>query len=222
MNNQYYVQPAFNYGYMEQTDYQAAPLNQSNHIVETERSKAYIRVAEAQEKAQIEVQKKLFIDDAKYWRREMRRMKKEAEYREISIGSNGEINVVLKNSLDERQLSICNFTYPQLYRLFGTDGEDGLYLMEIVLGQKKQKIYLLANKISSGKYVLDKIRAVGGMIHCKKNQDAEKFIQDLMPHLISNELEMWIPSKFGWNKNEGYFFVEEGDFIWKEALKKAN
>lgn len=216
------MQPANANDYLPQTYYPPVPSVPVNPVVETERLKSDIRIAEAQQKAKIEINKKLVLDDERYYRREKRRIQKEAEYREITITPNGEINVEIKNSLNARQLSICNFTFPQLQRLYGTYGEEGLFLLKFEIRQKEQEIYLHANKISSGKYVLDKIRAVGGMIQCKKNQDAENFVRDLITHLIGNELVWWIPSEFGWNKHEGYFFVEEGEFIWKDAMKKAD
>ena len=188
-----------------------------------EQERSNIRINEAAQKASIDVKKQLYLEDERFLRRETRRGIKEAEYKEIIVKADGEIQSITKNSLvPQTPREICNFKNPQLYYLLGSNGETGIYLLEVVLNNKERDIFFMADKMTA-RYVLNKMRCIGCTVYCRKERDAETFVENLLSYLLVSAKEKKIPGHIGWNGNveDGFYFVKEDEQTWRDLVKSA-
>ena len=216
----------YNYGNNPNNQYnQSIPaVNPYAQEYERERLKSEIRINEAAQKANIDLQKKLQNDSQRQYMREQNLEYKDSLYEDVYVDSAGNVCRVTKNSrVDSKPKVVFNFSSPKMTRLVSTEGEDELVELSFDLFGKNVALYLETQKLAQPKYILGKVYAVGGNVCIKKESDAMKMISKLISLLMIDCDCREIPAHYGWNKNKKnrYFFVERGEVIWK-TLKKIS
>ena len=165
----------------------------------------------------VEIQK-VYLDDVK---RELRR----SQYSELLMNQEGGFVAVTRNLLiPSKERAAINLKAPILERCMSYKGKAGIYKLTVTINQMMQELYLNQNKCGKGKYLMEKIEAVGGVVYGKKSQ-AENYLhqfwQYCLMHCVANPI--YYPEKYGWNQTEDgkIVFVKEGEVLWKELLRRA-
>lgn len=168
-------------------------------------------------KLDLEIQK-VYLDDVK---RELRR----SQYSELLMNQEGGFVAVTRNLLiPSKERAAINLQAPILERCMSYGGEAGIYKLTVTINQMPQELYLNQNQCGKGKYLMEKIVAVGGVVYGKKSQ-AENYLhqfwQYCLMHCVANPI--YYPEKYGWNLTENgkIIFVKEGEVLWKELLRRA-
>lgn len=154
------------------------------------------------------------------WRKEQQKMRHEC----VSISENGEIKRTVENAIVKvPECSCVNFQFISLVEMLSTEGDEGLYRLQLRIGQNVKTFVLDAKKMGSPKYFTRKLTEAGATILLDKQRDRENFLVQLWSLLLSLCKErVLVPTCVGWNKVRGKFkFVEEEAMLWEEMKKSA-
>lgn len=183
-------------------------------------------------KAQIDVTKARCLNEIrdeyaqkKEVRSEIRREMRKAQYNKIVIGETGKLILKTENSwIDVPERKIANFKFLGLFPLISSEGENGIFVLNLEIINVEKYVYLDEAKIGKSGYMFKKITAVGGKIFEKSQKEKESILQNFWTSIypICTQ-EIVIPVKHGWvslGKNN-YKFVKEGELVWKDYVKKT-
>lgn len=155
--------------------------------------------------------------------------KKHNIYEAIDVSPDGAIIVQTRNSaIDALPRSIANMARPRLTQYIRMENPaESAYGLQFTVGEAEHSIYLTDNKISSGTYLLKKLRGCGVNIYKHKEAEQKKIAVALITYLISTGIETErIPDDDGWvyipntpGSAEGtYKFYKEEDLTWKTLM----
>lgn len=158
--------------------------------------------------------------------------KKRGIYEEIEVSPDGTILIQTKNSaIDTMPRSITNMAMPKLTRYIRMGNPcEAAYELHVTVGNSERLAYLADNNISSGTYLLRKLKACGVSIYKDKEAEQKKFAVDLIAFLISRGIgEEPIPDDAGWtffpntfgSSEDTYKFYKEEDLTWKQLMNLA-
>lgn len=154
------------------------------------------------------------------WRKEQQKTRHES----IAISKNGEIKRTVENAIVKvPECSCVNFQFISLAEVVSTEGEEGLYRLQLRIGQAVKVLVLDAQKMGSPTYFVRKLTEAGAVILLDRRRDRENFLVQLWSLLLSLCRErILVPTCVGWNKVQGRFrFVEEEVMLWGEMKKSA-
>lgn len=177
------------------------------------------------------IDKEWKLNDAKmalaYRKAELQEWKKErqkARYESVAISENGEIQRTVQNAFVKVPDYNCvNFQFVQLRTVISTEGDEGIYQLQLQIGKAVKVIILDSEKIGNPAYFFRKLIESGGVIFMSKKRERENFLIHLWALLLSLcKAKIIVPAHVGWNIFQGkYKFVEEGDMLWEDLLKLA-
>ena len=155
---------------------------------------------------------------------EWRKEKQKARYESVAISENGEIQRTVHNAIVEVPDYKCvNFQFIQLSTMVSTDGDRGLYQLQIQIGKKLKRIILYEKKMGNPTYFFRKLTEAGSVILITKKRERENLMIHLWSLLLSLcESEYIVPTHVGWVAFQGKFrFVEEEEILWKDLSEQA-
>lgn len=176
-------------------------------------------------KGQVQNQLRIDLDDQKTLRREYRREMRKAEYSEVMIREDGELEVETKSSivsLPKRRAA--NFKFLDLLQLKSVDGDGPVYVMFLKVGEKEGTIYLDGEKVGKGGYLLKKISEAGGRVLMDTQKKKSDFILDFWSAARARDCEeLLIPVSPGWISigEKQYRFVKEAETLWKKIIENT-
>lgn len=194
------------------------------------------RLTEIQVKTQIELEKeaakvkiqndaRLEFEHKKMYLQESRRQIRAASYIAVSIEENGEIQAKIKNLiLDFPSRPIVNFCFDMMVNLKSSEGDGGIYGLQLVIGNTPRQIYMNAQKVGNMEYIMRKIREVGGQIFTNIDKNQKNFVASLWTELLRNCTEtVIVPANRGWIRDgkRHYRYVDGRAILWDEILRKA-
>ncbi len=147
-----------------------------------------------------------------------------ARYEAVTILSDGHVELTVKNSfvpIEKRE--VTNFRIKSICRLQSEKGDDGLIKLDIQIGERSVKLVLANEKVGRSGYLLRKFSEVGMEVRIEKTKDKINFLNSLWNELLNRCREtIIIPTDHGWIKyKDKFIFVEEGEPVWKDLMKKA-
>lgn len=146
-------------------------------------------------------------------------------FQEISIADNGEIIATTKNLFKNAQpRSIVNISSPELERYIRlANRTDTAYRLVGYVGGCEKQIFLDAEKIGTGSYLVRKFAAHGIIFHADKLSQQKMYAQQFVSLLLTYEIEdFYIADNPGWlNQPDGsYVFYKEENILWKTIAKR--
>lgn len=198
------------------------PQVQYPSALDIEYQKSWLRVHEAEAKADINFRKQDELDCRRVVRREQIREYRETLYDEICVDINGNISCVKKNSmftLGSRW--VFNITNPCLTNLISSEGDEGVteFCFRLSDGSTRE-VFFDQKKLSDGKYLLKKLRNVGVEVYINKETKAEQMTCQLMTKLIKTAGTKIEPAHEGWNNVNGEFiYRDKGARTWKQIIQ---
>lgn len=163
----------------------------------------------------------LEFEEKKYLMREFFLEKQKSQYEEVIIQDNGELEVVTRNLLaDAKARRLCNFSNPEMIKLFNEKNDYVVLNLILNMGAKKVRLYFAASEVGNSKYLLKKFSEAGCEIYARNRKIREEYLYKIFMCLLNRCTESQIiPDKYGWNKHlDGTFeFVEPTSLIWKEV-----
>lgn len=145
---------------------------------------------------------------------------RKASYVEVHVGKEGKLEMETKNAvvrLPKRE--VANFRVSKFFALQSSEGEAGIFGLEIVIANRRERIFLSGKDMGKMEYFHKKIIAVGGQIYASTKKERGRVLESLWGELCSFCTEVKIvPTKYGWFRNEEgeYMFAEEGTILWEE------
>lgn len=157
------------------------------------------------------------------YRREMRK----ARYLKLMIREDGELEIQVQNPMIKVPDRRCaNFKFLDILRLESVEGDGPIYVLFLEIEKAEQHIYLTGEKVGKGEYLLKKITEVGGQIFVESHKKKVDFLLDLWTAIcsfLSDQDKVLLSVSPGWitvDKNV-YRFVEGGETLWKDMVRKA-
>lgn len=180
-----------------------------------------LRIQEAKEKAVIDVKKQEYLDETRAVRRERLREYREGLYDDLCI-ENGVVSYVTKNSMfGTTRREVCNLSHPSLARLRSSEDDEGVLKLCFWIGAEEKAVLLQEVKLSNGKYLLARVRSVGGEVYARKESKAEQILGQLLSKLMQKCETEVIPAHEGWNREPDgtFYFVKKGERTWNTVMK---
>lgn len=150
---------------------------------------------------------------------------RKASYVNVYIGTKGELVAETKSALAQfPKREVANFNFAGIAYLQSDKGADGIFWLNIRIGNDEKKIFLKENKVGNLDYFMKKIVAAGGKFLANKEKEREDLLAALWAGLcIRCEKVIIVPEKRGWYRDAmgNYKFAEEGDMLWLDVLEKA-
>lgn len=179
-----------------------------------------IQIANAKQKIQTEAAAERNLQRC-ILREEISELRRGA-FQEISISDTGEIFVVTKNLFkDARPRSIVNLSSPELTRYIRASKQTEIaYLLTGTVNESAESVFLDAQKIDSGTYLLRKLTACGIIFYSDKPEQKRAFAQQLLALLLQFEIpDRFVADTPGWLQlSAGVFtFVEEESLLWNQV-----
>lgn len=194
------------------------------------------RLNELQIKSQIELEKesakiriqndaRLDFEQRKMCLQESRRQIRAASYTVIRIEENGALQATVKNALlDLPSRPIANFDVGVMMNLVSSQGDRGIFGLQLVIGNTPKNVYLNAQKMNKIEYFLGKITSAGGRIFADTEKIRKNIAISLWTELLKRCAEtVIVPANRGWirdGKNH-YRYVEKEAILWDEILRRA-
>lgn len=157
------------------------------------------------------------------YRREMRK----ARHSAVVIREDGELEIRVQNPMVKVPDRRCaNFKFLDILRLESVDGDGPIYVLFLEIKKAEQHIYLTGEKVGKGEYLLKKITEVGGQIFVESHKKKVDFLLDFWTAIcsfLSDQDKVLLSVSPGWitvDKNV-YRFVEGGETLWKDMVRKA-
>ncbi len=157
------------------------------------------------------------------YRREMRK----ARYLKLMIREDGELEIQVQNPMIKVPDRRCaNFKFLDILRLESVEGDGPIYVLFLEIEKAEQHIYLTGEKVGKGEYLLKKITEVGGQIFVESHKKKVDFLLDFWTAIcsfLSDQDKVLLSVSPGWitvDKNV-YRFVEGGETLWKDMVRKA-
>ena len=157
------------------------------------------------------------------YRREMRK----ARYLKLMIREDGELEIQVQNPMIKVPDRRCaNFKFLDILRLESVEGDGPIYVLFLEIEKAEQHIYLTGEKVGKGEYLLKKITEVGGQIFVESHKKKVDFLLDFWTAIcsfLSDQDKVLRSVSPGWitvDKNV-YRFVEGGETLWKDMVRKA-
>ena len=170
-------------------------------------------------------EERMYLAQRKVQHREYCKENARARYIEILIDADGQLKYEVHNPLLKvPPREIANFRISGLTELRSSEGEEGIYLLKIQVGEVMRDIYISSDKAGKPKYLLKKITSVGGRIFTNKATEQMAILEGLWSTLVACcQEKRVIPSHCGWIRSEEdkFIFVESGEILWKEVMQKA-
>lgn len=150
---------------------------------------------------------------------------RKASYVNVYIGAEGELEAETKSALVQLpKRKVANFNFAGIAYLQSDKGADGIFWLNIRIGNDEKTIFLKENKVGNLDYFMKKIVAVGGKFFANKEKEKKDLLAALWAGLcIRCESVIIVPEKKGWYRDEigNYKFAEESDMLWLDVLEKA-
>lgn len=158
-------------------------------------------------------------------RHETQKERAKTKYYEIEIGGAGELKLQTKNSwIDVPERGVANFKYKGLFPLVSSDGDKGIFVLDLEIGNDDFYVYLDESKIAKNNYLMRKITFVGGRIFVNSQKFKEELLKDFWTTIYPLRIgDIIIPTHTGWVElgNNSFKFVEEGETLWQDIIKRA-
>ncbi|MGN0512886.1 MAG: hypothetical protein ACI4GD_01310 [Lachnospiraceae bacterium] len=168
---------------------------------------------------------RIYLAQRKVQLNEYHKENAKARYVEVLVDVDGQLKYEVHNPLLKVPTrEIANFRIIQLTELRSSEGEEGIYLLKIQVGEVMRDIYISSDKAGNPKYFLKKITSVGGRIFANKATEQMAILEGLWSTLVACcQEKRVIPSHCGWIRSEEdkFIFVESGETLWKEVMQKA-
>lgn len=210
----------YNPGYMSPQDQSTVNRKYQESAMELDvfARKEYIKTNEAAKRN---------IDRA--YLKEITAEKNRSIYEAIDVSPDGAIIVQTRNSaIDAPPRFIANMTRPRLTQYIRMENHaESAYRLQFTASEAEHSVYLTDNKISSGTYLLKKLRGCGVNIYKHKEAEQKKIAVDLIAYLIARGIETeLIPDDDGWvylpdtsdSAKGTYKFYKEEDLTWKTLM----
>lgn len=191
----------------------------------SEYEKKQLEVQAANAKAQFNYEMSLNAEYMKQMIREEFSEKKKAQYDEVIICDTGEFEIITRNlTLDAKSRKLCNFSNPEMIKLYNKKNSNEVLMLKINIGAKKFSVFLAVKEANNPKYLSKKFSEVGCEIYASNRRLREEYLHKIVICVINRTSETnCIPDKRGWNRNsDGTFkFAGPDSPIWKEVLEWA-
>lgn len=176
-------------------------------------------------KANFRNDSRMELERRKMCLQEYKRQLRAVSYTEVSLKEDGTIEAKEKNAIvNLPKIPISNFSFEAIANLVSSDGECGIYGLELIIDNKQVQIFLNAHKMGRPEYFMKKITEVGGRIFADTNKKSRNIIIGLWSELRKQCKDtVVVPTHIGWitDKQERYRFVEEGRMLWSDVIKRA-
>lgn len=141
---------------------------------------------------------------------------------EVQLLASGEMQIVSKNLLvDARPRQFTNMRGPRLAILKRMEDEtDEILLFQCTVENRDIEIYIDANNLGNGTYLVRKLAAKGVYFELPSVK-AKQVAVRIIGILLHDAETKWLPECPGWVKyaNGDFDFIEEGGLTWKKAKK---
>lgn len=187
--------------------------------------KTQIELDKEASKSKIQNEARLDFEQRRMCLQESRRQIRAASYTVVRIEENGTLQATVKNAmLDLPSRPIANFEIDMIVNLKSSEGDGGIYGLQLVIQNVQKQIFLNAQKVGKLEYLMRKIMAVGGQIFADTEKNRKNIIASLWPELLKRCAEtVIVPANRGWIRDgkKHYRYVEKEAILWDEILRRA-
>lgn len=181
---------------------------------------ANVKISEEAAKASIKEDVQLRKETRKEYRRECNR----ARYIEAQIDDEGSIKITPRNQLvDIPERTGANFQIREIASMQSTDGDGGIFALNVKIREKEKTIYLREDKSGKSQYLADKLAEAGCKVLISKKSERDDFLQSLWVKIREKCVKTRVvPTNIGWVKYNGrFYFIEEEALLWDSVVKYA-
>ena len=176
----------------------------------------------SEEAAKAEIRENMEI--RKEYRKEYRKECRQARYIEAQIDEEGSIKISPRNQLmDMPERTGANFQIREIVFIQSTDGDGGIFALNVKIREREKVIYLKENKSGKSQYLADKLAEAGCKVLISKKSERDDFLHCFWAKIREKCVKTRvIPTHVGWIKYNGQFiFIEEGALLWDSVVKYA-